>query len=246
MRGEAGGVLLIEEAIDGREGVWPASPQPLPDDPIRTHWNRWGHLRFASRRARARFSLCAAEAGDASLRDVADAQVDLPEIADSIFCDDIDIYFDGGMPLERLEGVMGTDEIEPVRVLLVEDDREFAQMYQLKLEADGYDVTHARDGEEGLRLATAHRPDLIFLDVRMPKMSGLELLKELRNRGETSEIPVVILSNYGEDELRQQGLALGIMEWLIKADVTPGQVSRRIELWSRGSSSPEPANSQEN
>ncbi|HEX4212704.1 MAG TPA: response regulator [Candidatus Dormibacteraeota bacterium] len=146
--------------------------------------------------------------------------------------------------MKDMEGDMANDEIEPVRVLLVEDDREFAQMYQLKLEADGYDVTHARDGEEGLRLATELRPDLIFLDVRMPRMNGLELLQELRKRDETRETPVVILSNYGEDELRQQGLALGILEWLIKADVTPGQVSRRIELWSRGSSSPEPASSE--
>jgi DNA-binding response OmpR family regulator len=123
---------------------------------------------------------------------------------------------------------------ERVRVLLVEDDQEFAEMYQVKLEAEGYQVQVAQDGERGLELALTDAPDLVFLDIRMPRMGGLELLERLRGDARTEEVPVVILSNYGEDELRKRGLELGALEWLIKANITPTEVSNRVQLWSRG------------
>jgi DNA-binding response OmpR family regulator len=66
---------------------------------------------------------------------------------------------------------------DDVRVLFVEDDPTVAQMYKLKLELDGYQVTMAKDGEEGLRLASELKPDLIFLDIRLPKMDGLAVLE---------------------------------------------------------------------
>jgi DNA-binding response OmpR family regulator len=69
---------------------------------------------------------------------------------------------------------------DDVRVLFVEDDPTVAQMYKLKLELDGYQVTMAKDGEEGLRLASELKPDLIFLDIRLPKMDGLAVLESLR------------------------------------------------------------------
>ena len=123
---------------------------------------------------------------------------------------------------------------ERIRVLLVEDDQEFAEMYRLKLEADGYEVSLARDGEQGLRMAADSPPDLLFLDIRMPRMGGLEMLEHLRLDPATEALPVVILSNYGEDELRKRGLDLGALEWLIKANVTPSDVSSRVHLWRRG------------
>jgi two-component system, OmpR family, phosphate regulon response regulator PhoB len=121
-----------------------------------------------------------------------------------------------------------------VQVLLVEDDQEFAEMYRLKLQADGYEVSIAGDGEEGLRLAMANPPDLIFLDIRMPRLGGLEMLERLRRNESTESLPVVILSNYGEDELRKRGFDLGALEWLIKANVTPSEVSSRVNLWRQG------------
>lgn len=123
---------------------------------------------------------------------------------------------------------------EGVRVLLVEDDQEFAEMYRLKLEADGYEVQIAEDGEVGLRLAVDDPPDLLFLDIRMPRLDGLDMLERLRAEEKTKEVPVVILSNYGEDELRKRGFDLGALEWLIKANVTPSEVSSRVHLWRRG------------
>jgi CheY-like chemotaxis protein len=76
-----------------------------------------------------------------------------------------------------------------------------------------------------------HRPDIIFLDIRLPKKDGFTVLQELRQHPETSSIPVVILSNYGERELVERGLKLGALEFLVKADTTPSALSSEIERW---------------
>ncbi|HLQ60989.1 MAG TPA: response regulator [Candidatus Acidoferrales bacterium] len=120
---------------------------------------------------------------------------------------------------------------EEVQVLFIEDDPTVAQMYKLKLELDGYSVTMAKDGEEGLQLAGKIKPDIIFLDIRLPKMDGFAVLENLRGTQETSHIPVVILSNYGERELVDRGLKLGALEYLIKSQTTPANLSRGVEGW---------------
>jgi DNA-binding response OmpR family regulator len=120
---------------------------------------------------------------------------------------------------------------EEVRVLFIEDDPAVAEMYKLKLELDGYTVTVAKDGEEGLEIATDSPPDIIFLDTRLPKMDGFAVLERLRSAERTSEIPVIILSNYGERELVDRGLKLGALEYLIKSQTTPANLSRGVEGW---------------
>src|ERR1700674_6122275 len=90
---------------------------------------------------------------------------------------------------------------EDVNVLFIEDDPAVAEMYKLKLELDGYTVSVAKDGEEGLQIANETPPDIIFLDTRLPKMDGFAVLERLRSAERTSEIPGLILSNYGEREL---------------------------------------------
>ena len=120
---------------------------------------------------------------------------------------------------------------EVVRLLLVEDDPEVARMYQLKLELDGYSVELAGDGETALRMATENPPDLLFLDIRLPGMSGLDLLQALREREATRSLPVVILSAFDEPELRTAGIELGALEYLIKSQTTPGKVSGSVVGW---------------
>ena len=120
---------------------------------------------------------------------------------------------------------------EVVRLLLVEDDPEIARMYQLKLELDGYSVEHAGDGESALRKATENPPDLVFLDIRLPGMSGLDLLRALRARDTTRSLPVVILSAFDEPQLRAAGIELGALEYLIKSQTTPGEVSSNVFSW---------------
>jgi DNA-binding response OmpR family regulator len=118
-----------------------------------------------------------------------------------------------------------------VEVLLVEDDPSVLEMYRLKLELDGYRVNTALDGEEGLQKAGDLAPDIIFLDIRLPKMDGLEVLRKLRAQDKTRDIPVIILSNYDEEDLVARGLRLGAHEYLIKARTTPSSLSEGIEDW---------------
>ena len=127
----------------------------------------------------------------------------------------------------------GEHSSDEIRVLFVEDDPTVAQMYRLKLELDGYQVIMAKDGEEGLRLADEIEPDIVFLDIRLPKVDGFAVLEGLRSREETRNVPVVILSNYGEQELVERGLKLGALEYLIKSQTTPANLSRGVEGWLR-------------
>jgi DNA-binding response OmpR family regulator len=128
--------------------------------------------------------------------------------------------------------VLENDQVsDEVRVLLIEDDPAVAQMYRLKLELDGYQVSTAADGEAGLQMARDAPPDLIFLDVRLPKMDGFAVLEGLRAADETRHVPVVILSNYGERELVERGLKLGALEYLIKSQTMPASLSRGVEGW---------------
>jgi CheY-like chemotaxis protein len=120
---------------------------------------------------------------------------------------------------------------ENVRVLFVEDDPTVAEMYKLRLELDGYQVTVASDGEEAVSMATEKVPDLIFLDIRLPKLDGLAVLERLRSEERTTHVPVVILSNYSERELVERGLRLGALEYLVKSQTTPAKLAGSLEGW---------------
>lgn len=122
---------------------------------------------------------------------------------------------------------------DEIHVLLVEDDGALADMYRLKLERDGYVVRVADDGEHALGLISEHIPDLIFLDIRLPRMSGLVFLERLRRSDRTRNVPVVIVSSYSEQELVDRGLQLGALEYLVKSQITPGRLSRGVREWSR-------------
>ena len=122
-------------------------------------------------------------------------------------------------------------ESDDVRVLFVEDDASVAQMYRLKLELDGYTVDVAGDGLVALEKARALHPDIIFLDIRLPKMDGLTVLETLRAHDSTASIPVVILSNWNEKELVERGIKLGALDHLIKSQTTPARLSERLKGW---------------
>lgn len=118
-------------------------------------------------------------------------------------------------------------ESELLKVVLVEDDADYVEIYRQWLEHVGYQVFVAADGESGLDLIRRELPDLVYLDLRMPKLDGFGLLSELRADSRTTHVPVVMLSNYDEPELRQRGADLGVLEWIVKADVTPGALAER-------------------
>src|SRR5690348_7677167 len=122
-------------------------------------------------------------------------------------------------------------DLEDVRVLLVEDDPSVAQMYKLKLELDGYQVEVAPDGVKALEMARAILPDIIFLDIRLPKLDGLEVLERLRSDPATEPLPVVILSNFNEKELVERGARLGALDHLIKSQTTPAKLVSGLDGW---------------
>lgn len=106
-------------------------------------------------------------------------------------------------------------------------------MYRAKLEKDGYTVRVAGDGVEALTVLSDELPDLVFLDIRLPRMDGLEFLEQVRASDRTRNLPVVIVSNYSEKELVSRGLQLGAVDYLIKSHTTPGQLSQGIRFWAR-------------
>jgi CheY-like chemotaxis protein len=119
-------------------------------------------------------------------------------------------------------------------LLLVEDDEAVAQMYAMQLEAAGYLVTVALTGEQALHLAQADAPDLIYLDIGLPEMSGLDVLERLRSVPDTAAIPVVVLTNFSEPELIERSRSLGVKDYLIKAHTTPARLSKETGRWAVG------------
>lgn len=104
-------------------------------------------------------------------------------------------------------------------------------MYRIRLELSGYDVIVARDGEEGLRLAREVRPELVLLDIRLPKMDGLAVLEALRSDPATADLAVVVLSNFSEPGTVQRALGLGAREYLIKSQTNPVQLATELPSW---------------
>jgi DNA-binding response OmpR family regulator len=120
---------------------------------------------------------------------------------------------------------------EQVRVLFVEDDRSVAQMYRLKLELDGYLVDVATDGEMAVEMARRDLPDIIFLDIRLPKLDGFGVVEALRSNAKTKKTRVVILSNYSRREMGDRVAKLGILDHLIKSDTTPAKLTAGLDRW---------------
>ena len=106
------------------------------------------------------------------------------------------------------------------RVLLVEDDRFLRRAGEISLRQRGFAVTTAADGEEALRKIRAEPPDLILLDLLMPKMTGTEVLKTLRAEEATREIRVLILSNSSREQDVEEITALGVSGYFVKADLS--------------------------
>ena len=114
------------------------------------------------------------------------------------------------------------------KVLLVEDDAALGEMYTLKFQQAGFQLYVATDGAAGLELAKRHGPDIILLDVILPGMDGFAVLKELKADPATKTVPVILLTNLGQDADQQKGKELGAVDYLVKANFTPGEVVEKI------------------
>jgi CheY-like chemotaxis protein len=116
-------------------------------------------------------------------------------------------------------------------VLLIEDDPLLTKMYKAKFTTEGFNVLVAQDGEEGLKMALENSPDMILLDIMMPKLSGLDLLGKLREDPKGKDIPVIVLTNLTQQKEAQKALDLGAKEFMVKANLTPSQVVEKIKKY---------------
>jgi DNA-binding response OmpR family regulator len=115
------------------------------------------------------------------------------------------------------------------KILLVDDDKLMVKMYQGKFEDDGYDVLVAVDGQMGFDKALEVKPDLILLDIMMPRVNGLEMLKNLKSNDTTKNIPVILLTNVGGETDAEQGLSLGAVAYMVKAHYDAKDVVKKVK-----------------
>jgi DNA-binding response OmpR family regulator len=114
-------------------------------------------------------------------------------------------------------------------VALVEDDPLIAEMYTTKFTKEGYDIRHAADGFAGLEMVKKEKPDIILLDIIMPKLDGFQVLQELRKIAEFKETPVVMLTNLGQEEDVQKGRQYGATDYFIKTNFTPAAIVDKVK-----------------
>jgi DNA-binding response OmpR family regulator len=115
------------------------------------------------------------------------------------------------------------------KIAIIEDDPVISQMYRMKFEADGFDVQLANNGERGVDMVERFTPDIILMDLQMPEMGGAEALGIIRKSPWGKTIPVIILTNLGEEEAPKDIRSLGIHSYIVKAELTPRQVVERVK-----------------
>ncbi len=114
------------------------------------------------------------------------------------------------------------------RILLVEDDDALANVYLSRLQVEGFDVRRVANGEDALAIALSYKPDLILLDVMMPKVSGFDVLDILHNTPETANIKIIMLTALSQDSDKDRAEALGVDDYLVKSQVVITDVIERI------------------
>lgn len=115
------------------------------------------------------------------------------------------------------------------KIAIIEDDPTINQMYRMKFEAEGFEVELANNGKRGVAMVETFNPDIILLDMQMPEMDGPTALAEIRKQPWGKTIPVIILTNMGEEESPEGLKKLGIHSYIVKADFTPSQVVSRVK-----------------
>jgi len=115
------------------------------------------------------------------------------------------------------------------KVLVAEDDVFLSQLLSIRLERAGINVLKAFDGEETLEIIKRERPDLVLLDIILPKKSGFEVAEEVASNPMLRSIPIIITSNLGQDSDIERGMALGVVEYLVKANVNIDDLVAKVQ-----------------
>ena len=119
--------------------------------------------------------------------------------------------------------------ITMTKIAIIEDDAVISQMYRMKFEADGFEVELANNGKRGVAMVEHSKPDIILMDLQMPEMGGTEALGIIRKNEWGKDIPVIILTNLGQEESPKEIKDLGIHSYIVKAELTPRQVVQRVK-----------------
>lgn len=115
------------------------------------------------------------------------------------------------------------------KILLIEDEDQLARMYQIKLEADGFQVVRIKNGTKAIESISREKPDLVLLDLAMPKMSGLEVLEKMKSQSLLPSLPVLVITNSALKHYCQKAIALGAIDCLYKYHFTPTTLSQKIK-----------------
>lgn len=115
------------------------------------------------------------------------------------------------------------------KILIVEDEKLLTKILEMKLGHEGYEIVNAKDGEEGLNLMRQTKPDLVLLDIILPKKNGLEVMQEMRKDSELKDMPVIVISNSGQPVELDKAKQLGALDWIIKTEFDPNEVVEKVK-----------------
>lgn len=115
------------------------------------------------------------------------------------------------------------------KILLIEDDKMLLEMYTAKFTREGFEIATAENGSDGLKTARDMKPDMILLDIIMPKLDGFATLKEIRKDENIKNVPVILLTNLGQDQDIQKGKDLGADDYFVKANHTPTEIVEKVQ-----------------
>ncbi len=119
--------------------------------------------------------------------------------------------------------------LQPKKILLVEDDDNLADVYTTRLRAEGFDTRRVPNGEDALAGALEYHPDLVVLDVMMPKINGFDVLDILRNTPETANLKIIMLTALGQESDKEKAREFGVDDYLVKSQVVIADVVERIK-----------------
>lgn len=117
------------------------------------------------------------------------------------------------------------------KILIIEDDEHVAKIYEIKFSKEGYNIILAVNGEEGIEKIKNERPNLIFLDLMMPKKDGFMVLEEIKKNPELAKIPILAISNLGQQSDKDRAIALGAKEYLVKVEYSMQEVVDRARKY---------------
>ena len=120
-----------------------------------------------------------------------------------------------------------------IKVLIIEEDHFLRKVYRNKLTLAGFDFVEATNGIEGLNKVISEKPDLILLDLILPRKNGFDVLIEIKENKKTKNIPVIILSLLSQEADIKKGFSLGAQEYLVKSETTLSEVVDKVKHWAK-------------